>query len=485
MNPMPERTAAEQIALSPEQMRALGYAVVDHIVRHVSTLGAERVHTMTPRPEMERLLREPLPEQGSAPEDVLEFAMRTVLHSVGHVDHPRFFAYVPGPGNFVGAMADALVAGLNIFAGSWAMASGPAQAELVTVEWLREICGLPEGAGGLFVSGGSMANLTALALARSARLDGRDAATAPERLAIYCSDQTHSSVVRGATVMGIAPELIRVLATDDDFRLVPATVRAAVRADRAAGIVPLAIVANAGTTNTGAVDPLAELAALAREEGVWLHADGAYGAAAAIAERGREALHGLGLVDSVSLDPHKWLFQPFECGCLLVRRGAMLRETFRIVPEYLKDSDFSEQEVNFRDWGVQLTRSFRAFKLWMSIKTFGAAAFRSAVTWGIELAEIAERILRARECWEIVTPARLGVVTFRYRRAGLSDEASDALQKELTERLTLSGYALLSTTGLRGRTVLRLCTINPRTSEEDLAGTIAMLEELAGMCGRP
>lgn len=479
MNPMPERTHAEQITLSPEQMRALGYAVVDHIVRHMSTLGTERVHTMTPRPEMERLLREPLPEQGNAPEEMLEFAMRTVLESVTHADHPRFFAYVPGPGNFVGAMADALVAGLNIFAGSWAMASGPAQAELVTVEWLREICGLPEGAGGLFVSGGSMANLTALALARSARLDGRRTATAPERLAIYCSDQTHSSVIRGAQVMGIAPELIRVLAADDDFRLVPAAVRAAVHADRAAGIVPLAIVANAGTTNTGAVDPLAELAALASEEGVWLHADGAYGAAAAIAERGREALRGLELVDSVSLDPHKWLFQPFECGCLLVRRGAMLRDTFRIVPEYLKDSDFSEQEVNFRDWSVQLTRSFRAFKLWMSIKTFGAAAFRSAVTWGIELAEIAERILRERECWEIVTPARLGVITFRYRGASRSDEAGNALQRELTERLTESGHAMLSTTGLRGRTVLRLCTINPRTSEEDVASTIAKLEELA------
>jgi len=218
------------------------------------------------------------------------------------------------------------------------------------------------------------------------------------------------------------------------------------------------------------VDPLPELAQFCAEQGLWLHADGAYGAAAMLSERGRRALAGLERVDSLSLDPHKWLFQPFECGCVILRERRLLRDTFRILPDYLRDAHRLREEVNFCDYGIQLTRSFRALKLWMSLKVFGAEAFRSAIDWGFHLAEIAERRLRESGRWEILSPAQMAIVAFRH--AG-----DDALNQKLAAGLKAGGFAFLSTTALQGRTALRLCTINPRTTEADVLATIEKLEK--------
>jgi glutamate/tyrosine decarboxylase-like PLP-dependent enzyme len=463
-----------RIELTPDQMRELGYRVVDMIVEHRRALADMPVTRKRSRAELEALLREPAPADGSDPIDVLERARREIFGEMSHVDHPRFFAYVPGPGNFIGAMADALVAGLNPFAGAWGVAAGPAQVELVAIDWLRQFCGLPADAGGLFVSGGSMANLTALAVARGKVLGGK-----MDGAAIFCSDQTHSSIDRGARVLGFSESALRKLPSDSAYRLDVGALRDAIRTEREAGGRPFCIVANAGTTNTGAIDPLRELAAIAREEGMWLHVDGAYGAAATLSARGRALLDGIGEADSISLDPHKWLFQPFECGCVIIRDGDLLRDAFRIVPEYLKDTDRGSEEVNFRDWGVQLTRSLRALKLWMSIQTFGTDAFAEAIEWGMSLAEQAEERLRRDEVWEIITPAQMAIVTFRARRDGMEERRIDELNREVASAMGSDGYALLSTTALDGRTVLRLCTINPRTTAEDIVETISRLERMA------
>ncbi|HEX9935937.1 MAG TPA: aminotransferase class V-fold PLP-dependent enzyme [Longimicrobium sp.] len=465
-----------RLELSPDEMRAMGYRVVDLVVEHFAGLRDAPVHGVESRAALEARLREPPPEHGVGWEAALEQAAREVLGPMSHNDHPRFFAYVPGPSNFVGAMADALASGFNPFNGAWATASGAAQTELVTVDWLRAACGLPEGGGGAFVSGGSMANLTALAVARDRRFGRGDFS----RAVIYAGDQVHSSIARGARVLGFAPERLRVLPSDDGFRTDPAALERAMDEDARAGLVPFAVAASAGTTNTGAVDPLAEVARVCRRAGAWLHVDGAYGAAAAITERGRALLAGLGDADSVSMDPHKWLFQPYECAVVLVRDARALRDTFREVPEYLRDSDLSTEEVNFRDWGVQLTRGFRALKLWMSIQTFGMAAFRAAVEWGIHLAEVAQDELGRSDEWEVLTPAQLGIVTFRHRPAGMDAGSLDAHQRAVTADVTRGGWAMLSTTELRGRAALRLCTINPRTTEDDVRETVRLL----GAAGR-
>ena len=476
-----DQESKDRLELSRDEMRDLGYRIVDRLVERCAGLRDLPAAGWGSREELEARFREPAPETPSDPAAVLERLDRDLLPFFMPISHPRFFAFVPGPSNFVGAMADALAAGLNPFVGTWFAGSGPAEIELVTIDWLRQLCGLPDEAGGLFVSGGSMANLTALGAAREVR-------QAAEGI-VYFSDQTHSSVERALRVLGFRETQIRKLPSDGEYRLSLDLLEREIAADRAAGRQPFCVVANAGTTNTGAVDPLPGLADLCGREGLWLHADGAYGAAAVLCERGRRALAGLERVDSLSLDPHKWLFQPMEIGCVLLRDRRLLRDTYSIHPEYLQDvhreQSRTEEAVNFCDYGVQLTRGFRALKLWMSIQVFGMAAFRAAVDRGFDLAEQAEALLRESPVWEVTTPAAMGIVSFRYRAPGLSEEALDEVQQGIVDGLRADGFAILTSTRLRGRTALRLCTINPRTTDDDLRRTIERLAELgAGLTER-
>ena len=449
-------------------MRKFGYAVVDLLTEHFANIREERVSST----EMDPAKLIPLfdvdpPEKGRDPNEILAQLKRDVFPNNLHVDHPRFFAFVPGPNNFVSAMADALAAGFQIFNGTWLGGSAAAAVELGVVRWLCRICGFPESAGGLFVSGGSMANLTGLVAARNALLHDRI-----DKTTVYFSDQTHSSVQRALHVIGFLREQMRKIPSDGNFRLPIPKLREAIAEDRAKGLRPFCVIANAGTTNTGAVDPLADLADIAKLEELWLHIDGAFGAASILSERGRALLRGLERADSISLDPHKWLFQSFECGCVLVRDAALLRSAFQIKPDYLRDVHRMSAEFNPADHGVQLTRSFRALKVWLSLQTFGVAAFREGITHGFELAEIAERELRVRKGWEILTPAQMATICFRF---GESDE----LQTQLVDLMMNDGYALLTSTELRGAVALRLCTINPRTTEQDIFETIERLDKLA------
>ncbi|MBC7810174.1 MAG: aminotransferase class I/II-fold pyridoxal phosphate-dependent enzyme, partial [Burkholderiales bacterium] len=451
-----------------DEMKALGYEIVDIIVEHYEALADLPVTLTTDRPTLEKALREPMPEEPTDFREVLEQTKRDVFAHAMYTEHPRFFAFVPGPSNFVSAMAASLATGYNAFAGTWMEASGPAMVELVAIDWLRQMLGLPEGAGGQFVSGGSMANLEALATARHVKLSGRN-----EKGVLYYSDQTHSSVDRGLRVLGFHPEQIRKIPADVNYHMPMPALERAVYEDRDAGLTPFCVIANAGTTNTGAIDPLPEMAAFCRENGLWLHVDAAYGGAISLTEHGKALLEGIGEADSVTIDPHKWLFQPYDMGCVLVKDPRHLRQTFRLVPEYLKDTDSrSEQEVNFYDYGVQLTRGFTALRLWMSIKIFGIAAFRDAVAGGIEQAEYLESLLRPDKRWDIVTPAHIGVITFQYMHPKLKPADIDEVNRRIVDEMVEDGYAMIATTVLRGRTVQRMCTINPRTTHDDLRETL-------------
>lgn len=456
-----------KLELSVEEMRALGYRVVDLIADHLSCLAAQRVGAKADPAALRPAFLEPPRETAAAVNDIFARLERDVLPNIMNIGHPRFFAFVPGPSNFVSVMADTLASGFNVFNGSWLGGSGAAALELAVIDWFRQWCGFPETAGGLFVSGGSMANLTAIAAARHARLDDRAAGAV-----IYYSDQTHSSVDRALRVIGFRPDQIRRIAPDADFRLPMDELARLVRADRIAGLRPFAVIANAGTTNTGAIDPLCDIAAFCRSENLWMHVDGAYGAAAVISSRGREMLSGIELADSLAFDPHKWLFQPIECGCVLLRDAALLQSAYRILPEYLADVHRNAEEMNPCDYGIQLTRGFRALKVWMSIEYFGMDAFRAAVERGFELAEFAEAKLRRMSQWEIVTPAQMAIVTFRRRGA------DESFYPRIHDAMLGDGFALATSTVLHGRTALRLCTINPRTSEQDIARTLDWLDRL-------
>jgi glutamate/tyrosine decarboxylase-like PLP-dependent enzyme len=456
-----------RIALSREEMRKFGYAVVDLLAEHFAKVGDGPVGSKAEPTRMIPLFDGDPPENGRDPNGVLAQLERDVLPNNLHVDHPRFFAFVPGPNNFVSVMADAIAAGFQIFNGTWFGGSAAAALELGVIRWLARVSGFPATAGGLFVSGGSVANMTGLMAARHSVLqDHIDGAT------VYLSDQTHSSVERALRVIGFRSEQIRKLQSDENFRLSIQTLCGVIAEDRGKGLRPFCIVANAGTTNTGAVDPLSELADLAEKEKLWLHVDGAFGAASILSERGRSMLAGLDRADSLTLDPHKWLFQSFECGCVLVRDAALLKSAFQIKADYLRDVYREIEEINPCDYGIQLTRSFRALKVWLSLQTFGLAAFREAITRGFELAELAERELRARNGWEILSPAQMATICFRFGN-------DDDLQTRLVDDMMHDGYALLTSTTLRGAVALRLCTINPRTTEQDIIGTVDRLDELA------
>jgi glutamate/tyrosine decarboxylase-like PLP-dependent enzyme len=335
---------------------------------------------------------------------------------------------------------------------------------------------MPEGAGGLLTSGGSTANLMAIVAARHAAV-GEDADRLP-RLTVYASDQTHSSVTRAAWIAGVPRANIRSLPVDREYRLEVGALQRALAADRTAGLIPLAVVASAGTTNTGATDPLHQLAALCRAEQIWLHVDGAYGGFAALSEKGRAEIDGIGLADSVTLDPHKWLYMPFECGSLLLREPGRLFDAFHILPEYLRDLDQSGGEVNFADYGEQLTRYARSLKVWLGVSYFGTARLAQAIDAGIARAELAEGLFRSNPDLEVLSPARLAICCFRAHPRAIDDpSALDALNQRILDRVNGNGRFFLSTTRLRGALSLRICCCGHRTTDADIRALVAEIAD--------
>ncbi|GBC93971.1 L-2,4-diaminobutyrate decarboxylase [bacterium HR15] len=462
------------LELDPETMRQMGYHIIDLLVDYWQHLPQQPIGRRPSREELESLLMEPIPTTPQPFEQVLHEFQQKVLPHIVHVDHPRYFAFVPAPNNAIGVFADALAAGMNIFVGTWMVGAGATQVERVVIDWLRQLLGMPETAGGLFVSGGSVANLVALTAARQHQLRNDFS-----RGVAYFSDQTHSCIERALRILGFRPEQMRVLPSDDRFRLPLDALQAQLRADRAAGWQPFCIIANAGTTNTGAVDPLPELVAICRREGLWLHVDGAYGAAMVLTDEGKHLLQGIGEVDSLAIDPHKGFYQPMAAGCVLVREFEHLREAFRILPPYLQDKEYGLSGIDLCDYGVELSRGFRALKLWMSLKVFGIEAFRHALEHNLHLARYAEQRLRERANWQIVSPATLGIVAFRYAPPHLSEEKTDALNQCLVDAMLADGFALVSSTRLRGRVALRMCPLNPRATEADVDETIHRLDRFA------
>ena len=388
--------------------------------------------------------------------------------------------YIPSSPTFPAVLGDWLASGFNFFAGVWSVASGPNEIELVVLDWFRQWLGMPAGTSGVLTSGGSTATLTAVVAARHAADPSGDMVP---RLTLYTSEQAHSSVQRAAWIAGVPRTNVRAVDTDDDFRMRVDALGDAIAIDRAAGLVPFMVVGSAGTTNTGAVDPLAKIADLCEREHLWMHVDAAYAGFAALTPAGATALAGIERADSVTLDPHKWLFVPFECGCLLARDPRKLEEAFSVHPEYLTDVRAREHEVNFADLGEQLTRSSHALKVWMSVNYFGVDEIREAIARGIRRAEYAEEIVRGRADFEVLSPAQFGVVCFRACPSGVDD--FDALNERINARVNGTGRFLMSSTKLRGKFSLRLCTQVHRMTEADIDEVMsAVFDGLDGELGR-
>jgi aromatic-L-amino-acid decarboxylase len=451
---------ADTLGMPAEEMRRLGYRVVDMVVDRLMQRHSEAALVGGDPATLMQALGGELPEQPMDIDASLELLAGVALAHQQHGDHPRYFARVPGPSSFAAVLGEWLGTGFNTISASWGGGSGPATIELVVIEWLRQMIGMPAGTEGVLVSGGSIANVTAFLVARHEL--GRGVS--------YYTDQTHSSLHRDLLAMGCIEEHMHKMPSDDHYRMSIDTLEAAVAADKARGLRPVMVVATAGTTNTGAADPLPEIAELCERENMWFHVDGAYGGPAAVTERGRRHLAGIERADSIVLDPHKWLFQPYDVGVCMVTRPGALERCYAMSPEYLKDVQTTTGAVNFGNRSLELTRRSRALKLWLSLRSYGAERFRDAVRHGIELAEFAEEYLRRQpETWEVVTPAQIGVVCFAFRDWRPGEHA------ECTRVVTESGFACVSSTMLRERSVLRLCTINPLTTEDDIVQTIDRL----------
>ncbi|MEM7367580.1 MAG: aminotransferase class I/II-fold pyridoxal phosphate-dependent enzyme [Bacteroidota bacterium] len=458
--------------LTEEEIRHLGSRVLDFLTDHWTSLRDKKITNTLPFEEMSKLIPDALPWEGRSADEVLDHVVHHVFKHILHTDHPRFFSFVPAPMNVIGAMADFLVAGFNPFAGHWLAGSGPTKVELVTIDWLRQLCGFPEAAGGLFVSGGSMANLTALATARHVKMGEEFAAGT-----IYYSQQTHSSLAKGLRILGISKKRLRPIPVNESYQIDLEALENVIQEDMENGLRPFCVVGNAGTTNTGAIDDLKGLARIADVHDLWFHVDGAYGAAAILTDRGKELLTGMELADSLTIDPHKWWFQPFEIGGLLVRNKRYLKSLFYVTAEYLEATEREEpKEISFFKHGIQLTRSFRALKLYMSLKIFGLASFSQAIQKGLDWAEYVQQLLEADPVWRVVSPATLGIICFQYTAPDLSPSDINALNQTISNKMTEEGFALVLPTHLRGQTVLRICPIHPALTKHDLDQTISKLK---------
>ena len=469
-----------------QEIRDLGHRMVDDLVAWWSTQRERPAWRPMPGAVMERL-QAPVPEGPTPRADVYQEFRRDVLPYVTGNSHPRFFSHVIGTGTPFGALADLLASGINCNAfGGHQVAC---HVERQVVSWLAAVLGMPPSAGGLLLSGGSMANIVALAVAvrEKAELDlrARGLAGASRRPRLYCSSETHNSLDKGADFLGLGTEAVRRIPTGEDFRLDPDALETAIAEDRAAGWYPFCVVGNAVTVGTGAIDPLDDLADVCARQGLWFHVDGAIGAMGVLSRTLAPALAGMQRADSIAFDLHKWLYVPYESGCLVVRDAATQKRAFSNATAYLSvlDAGLSSGVVWPNQLGPELSRGFRALKVWMSIKEQGLAGYRRAIEANVQQARYLARLVEDEALLERLAPVPANIVCYRVVVPGKAPEEIDTLNRRIVEQLHVRGIAVPSHTLVRGRFAIRVAITNHRTRavdmEELVAASIALGREIA------
>jgi aromatic-L-amino-acid/L-tryptophan decarboxylase len=453
------------VDLSPEEFRRLAYQAVDLIVAQLEQVREQPVRQPVPEPLRAALMNQPLPREGAAPEALIErFAQEVQPYPMGN-SSPRFMGWVNSPPAPLGIIAEMLAAALDP-----SVAGGDHAATYVehgVLNWMKEIMGYPREAGAVLTSGGSVANLVGLGAMRyamtsgAARTSGFYGQEAP--LVIYTSVEGHSCIQKAVEILGFGSQYLRRLPVDADCRLDMTALRQQIAADRQVGLRPACVAASAGTVNSGAIDPLAEIADLCAAEGMWFHIDGSYGGVGILAPQTAGLYDGIERADSIAIDQHKWLYVPVECGCALVRDAKLMRDTYSLVPSYLRDDRALPW---FSEFGIQQTRGFRALKLWMLLQQMGVDGYRELIGRNIDLTRRLAEKIRARPDFELVALGPLSIVGFRYCPPGVEDV--DALNRALLPRLQNGGQGFLTSAELNGRIMLRACIVNFRTREEDL-----------------
>lgn len=461
-----------RLAPSPDDLRAYAAAAAGFLAEYYEGLERRPVLRSCTFGQLRELLDEPLPLQGCDFGPLLAAFRENIVEYARHNAHPRFFGYISSPGTPVAALAELLAATLNANVTSWRSSPSAAQLEHVAIGWLKEMFGLPASSGGVFVSGGSIANFSALAAARAARgpASTGSAGIRPGDpiMRIYASGQSHFSIAKAASLLGIGEANVVTVRTDSAFRLDLEHLRDLVQADRAAGHLPLCVAACAGSVSTGAIDPLAEVGGIARQHGLWFHVDAAYGGMAILAPSARPLLQGIELADSITVDPHKWAYLPTGAGCVLWRDPAAAQRAFSHQADYTRVLGHAPDEsFAFWDYSPELSRPFRALPFWFLFKFAGAQAIGEAIERNIECARHLEAIVRRSEDFEMLAPAGLSVFCFRYRpRTPAAD--LDALNRQILVQLQRDGSSYLSNATINGRFALRGCVVNHATTLRDM-----------------
>lgn len=481
--------AGNALDFPPGMLRELGEAVLKRMEGLISSLPERPVAPDATPGQIRALLPgDALPERGEDPLRFVSEAADLLLQHSTFNGHPRFFGYITSSAAPIGAVADLLASAVNANVGAWPLAPMATEIEAQTIRWLAGLIGYTTDCGGLLVSGGNVANITCALAARTARAGWdirRHGLQHPHArpLAVYATGQTHTWIEKAMDIMGLGTNTIRHVPTDDGGRMRPAALREAIAQDVNEGIVPMMVVATAGTVSTGAIDPIREIAAVCRTHGAWLHVDGAYGAPAAALPDGPDDLHALAEADSIALDPHKWLCAPLEAGCALVRNPAHLRNTFSYKPPYYHFD--GEERLNYHDWGLQNSRGFRALKVWFILRQLGRSGCEQLIRENIALAAVLHRATAEHPLLEALTLG-LSISTFRFVPADLQGRVDDEAVRDYLNRLNENlltalqqrGRVYLSNAVLDGRFVLRACIVNFRTREEDVRAVPDLVAEV-------
>jgi glutamate/tyrosine decarboxylase-like PLP-dependent enzyme len=476
MNPA---TRPAEVTLDPadwESFRALAHRMVDGMLDDVATVR-ERPAWQPMPPAVRAAFDEPLPRSPMNEAAVYEQFVANVLPYANGNRHPRFWGWVQGNGTPLAMLADMLASGMNPHMAGFNQA--PALVEHQVIAWLAEIMGMPRGTSGVLVSGGTMANIVGLAVARHVKAgfdvnaDGLQGGDHP-RLLVYASAETHGWAPRCVKLLGLGDRALRRIEADDAGRIRIDRLTDAIERDRRAGHRPICVIGNAGTINTGAVDDFRALADVCRSESLWFHVDGAFGALARLSPTVRDSLQGMELADSLAFDLHKWMYQPFEVACALVRDGAAHRETFTMSASYLAETErgVSASGLPFADRSVELTRNFKALKVWMSLKAHGVDAFARVIDQNVRQARHLRALIEAHDELELLAPVALNVVCFRYTAPGLDERALDGLNRELLLRIQESGFSVPSSTMLGETFALRVAITNHRSRFDDFDGFV-------------
>ena len=479
---------------SADEIRRWGTAAIEAMASYLDSIRDRRVYPSTTARQIREKLDRALPDKGVDFDRLLETFNDVIVAASRHNGHPRMFGYVQAPGAAIAAIADLLASTLNANLTAWRSAPAAVEIERLTIDWIKQIVGFDADAGGLFVSGGSMANLAALAAARRAKapeeLLNKGAQSLPQAMRVYASTETHHSVAKAAALLGLGRDNVRTVGVDERFKIRIGDLVAKITEDLEAGHLPFCIVGNAGTVNTGACDPLREVIEVARRFNLWMHVDASYGGFAALAHSVRDRFDAMHEADSVALDPHKWLYLPVDCGCVLYRDAEAARATFAHEAEYTRVLEQEPDEAfAFWDYGPELSRRFRALKVWMMLKGVGLRALGEAIEKDLACARHLERLVRASDDFEMLAPVELSIFCFRHvpprlkRALASADEAErvridqqlDALNERLLIELQRDGRSYLSNARFRGRFSLRGCVMNFRTTLRDME---ILLEDL-------